>query len=111
MKLGETLRYMFPDANFLTDIIVRDDGQGAYVAHWGLPDPQPDQAGLDQAWIDLQTDRQDRATERDRIRTEANLARQQLELLADTPTGQWRQVDIVMAIKFILSWLIEHDQK
>lgn len=40
----------FPDADFRHDIIVRDDGNGAYIAEWNLPDAQPSQAELNTAW-------------------------------------------------------------
>jgi len=46
MTLGELLQLKFPQASFLTDILLRDDGQGAYIKDWNLPIPKPSEADL-----------------------------------------------------------------
>lgn len=47
--LAQTLKYLFPDADFERDIILVDEGQGPYIAHWNRVDPQPTQAQIDAA--------------------------------------------------------------
>lgn len=49
---GEAIRYLqlkFPDAIFLRDIVLRDDGNGPYIYYWGLGSPQPTEQELNQA--------------------------------------------------------------
>ena len=111
MKLGETLRYMFPDADFKEDIIVRDRGNGPFIEHWGLPDPQPTQAELQAAYDQLLIDRQLRADTEQQVRDEANTARTQLRTLLDLPNNQWTQNDVIRSIKFIIRWLKDRDLK
>lgn len=36
MNLPEVLKYMYPTANFLTDIILEDMGEGPFIKHWNL---------------------------------------------------------------------------
>ncbi len=54
MQINDILKLKFPNANFLKDIILKDDGQGIYIKEWNLKDPQPTQKDLDQWAIDLQ---------------------------------------------------------
>ncbi len=50
MKLYDILQFKFPQANFLKDIILQDDGQGPYIAQWNIKDtPQPTDKDI-QAW-------------------------------------------------------------
>lgn len=50
MTLIEVLKIMYPNANFLRDIIVQDEGQGQYIAQWHLEDEQPS-ADQISAWM------------------------------------------------------------
>ncbi len=50
MNLAIAIMQLFPTADFWTDIIIRDDGDGAYIAEWNLPEPQPIKAELMAAW-------------------------------------------------------------
>lgn len=47
MKLAEILQLKFPEADFFEDILIQDDGQGAYIKKWNdALGPKPDQATL-----------------------------------------------------------------
>lgn len=48
MHISDILRFKYPLANYLTDIILRDDGDGVYISYWGLPDPCPTDSDLQQ---------------------------------------------------------------
>lgn len=41
------IQLKFPDASFTKDIIIQDDGQGAYIKEWNLDAPKPTQKDLD----------------------------------------------------------------
>jgi hypothetical protein len=47
MNIHNLLSIKYPEANFLHDIILQDDGQGAYIAQWNLLEPKPTQSDLD----------------------------------------------------------------
>ncbi len=53
MNLARALIYLFPNTCMMKDILVRDDGEGAYIDQWNISDPQPTQEQLDQAWIEV----------------------------------------------------------
>ena len=44
---SKILKYVGSDIDFSKDVIVFDDGQGAYIAEWNLDTPQPTQEQLD----------------------------------------------------------------
>lgn len=50
MNLAIAIGQLFPDADPFGDYIVQDDGAGAYIAQFNLPEPQPTPAELDAAW-------------------------------------------------------------
>ena len=37
MNISEILRLKFPDANFMNQIVLQDDGQGVYIKKWDYP--------------------------------------------------------------------------
>jgi hypothetical protein len=39
--------YINADIDFKSDVLLQDDGQGAYIKEWNLDTPQPTQAQLD----------------------------------------------------------------
>jgi hypothetical protein len=39
--------YVGSEVNFINDVMLQDDGQGAYIKEWNLDTPQPTQAQLD----------------------------------------------------------------
>lgn len=41
MPLNEIIKAKFPDVDFMRQVILQDDGKGAYIAQWGLDSPQP----------------------------------------------------------------------
>lgn len=46
---GEAIKYLknqFPNASFLKDIILQDDGDGPYIKHWGIGSPKPTEQEL-----------------------------------------------------------------
>lgn len=61
MDLRLAILFLFPDTNFIDDVILQDDGAGPYIAQWNRPELQPTQQELDQAWLDYQAGALDRA--------------------------------------------------
>jgi len=49
MDIPNALRYLFPTASAQRDYEVRDVGNGAFIAVWNLPQPQPAPASLQAA--------------------------------------------------------------
>jgi len=45
-NLARIIDIKFPTVNFLTDVIIQDDGNGPYIKEWNLPGDMPDQAQL-----------------------------------------------------------------
>lgn len=41
------IQYVGSEVDFLNDVLLQDDGQGAYIKEWNLDIPQPTQAQLD----------------------------------------------------------------
>lgn len=46
MNIVEILKLKFKSANFLGDIVLQDDGEGAYIKEWNLVDPIPTKEDL-----------------------------------------------------------------
>jgi hypothetical protein len=46
MILAHAIRHLFPNADPQRDYELRDDGAGAFIARWNLPNPQPTPAEL-----------------------------------------------------------------
>ena len=47
-KLSTKIKlYVNADIDFKSDVILQDDGQGAYIKEWNLDTPQPTQEQLD----------------------------------------------------------------
>lgn len=61
MILIHALQILFPDADYRTEIILQDDGEGAYIAAWHRPEPQSTPAELEAAWETWQAGALDRA--------------------------------------------------
>lgn len=49
--LSNSISYLFPDIDFLSECILQDDGDGPYIAAWIRPEPQPTQAEIDAAML------------------------------------------------------------
>ena len=49
---GESIKYLkeqFPNASFIKDIILQDDGNGPYIKHWGIGSPKPTESEINLA--------------------------------------------------------------
>ncbi len=49
---GNALQYLkeqFPNASFLKDILLQDDGQGPYIKYWGVGTPKPTEDEINRA--------------------------------------------------------------
>lgn len=46
VELYKILRAKFPQASFLKDIVLQDDGKGSYIKEWNLPDKKPSENAL-----------------------------------------------------------------
>jgi len=64
--LAETLQFLFPDIDFLSDCRLQDDGTGPYIAAWYRPEPQPTQTELNAAELPAR-----KQNKRDEINNEA----------------------------------------
>lgn len=53
MLLSDILRLKFPNADFLKDIILQDDGNGVYIKEWNLDTPLPTNEDLRNWALDL----------------------------------------------------------
>lgn len=49
MSIADSLSYLFPGIDFLTECKLRDDGSGVYIEQWNRPEPQPTQQQIDDA--------------------------------------------------------------
>jgi hypothetical protein len=56
MNKALAILHMYPNTNPVTDFTVQDDsdGNGPYITHWNLTDPQPTDAELLAAWDSMQ---------------------------------------------------------
>ena len=53
MDIQNILQLKFPDASFVRDIVLQDDGDGVYIAKWNRVEPKPSKGELDQWAIEL----------------------------------------------------------
>jgi hypothetical protein len=44
---SKIIQYVGSEVDFLNDVLLQDDGQGAYIKEWNLNTPQPTQEQLD----------------------------------------------------------------
>lgn len=100
MELWKALRQLFPDAQPLRDYVLVDDGDGAYISAWNLPEPQPTPEQVTAAIVAYDAAQ---AT----AQTEANALRTRVVNLAQTAVGV--QIDAltagqVRALVAILLW-------
>lgn len=51
MSLTNNLLAIYPDLDLLTDVRVRDDGNGSYIERWDDPRPQPSPSEIEEAVI------------------------------------------------------------
>ena len=57
MNIAQAIMHLFPQVNPMIDFIVQDDsdGEGTYIAHWGLEEPEPTEEELQAAWDDFES--------------------------------------------------------
>ena len=57
MNIAQAIMHLFPQVNPMIDFIVQDDsdGEGPYIAHWGLEEPEPTEEELQAAWDDFES--------------------------------------------------------
>jgi hypothetical protein len=79
-ELWKALAYLFPNAHNLAGYVIQDDGNGPYIAQWGLPDPQPTETELAAAIVAYDAAQAQRDTE-------AAALRQQIITLAQSAVG------------------------
>jgi len=48
MNLADIIQFKFENINFFVDVLLQDDGQGAYIKEWNLdcPRPTPEQLAI-----------------------------------------------------------------
>lgn len=84
MNIASAINFLHPNAVSMIDFIVRDDsdGEGQYIALWGLEEPEPTEEELQAAWDayqDYETNKPPEVTELDRIGEQ--LVQRELEAL------------------------------
>jgi len=55
MNLAAIIAIKYPSADLQSEVILQDDGAGAYIKIWNLPEPQPTIIEINQWAIDLET--------------------------------------------------------
>lgn len=100
MEIWKGLAQLFPAARPFIDYEIRDDGDGAYIASWHLPDPQPTEEQLTAAIAAFDAAAATAQTEANALRTRVvNLAQSAVGVQIDALTaGQ------VRALVTILLW-------
>lgn len=55
MNRAKAIMHLFPNADPIKDFIVKDDADGTapYIAEWNLSEPQPTEAELAAAWVQV----------------------------------------------------------
>lgn len=87
--LAETLQFLFPDIDFLSDCRLQDDGTGPYIAAWYRPEPQPTQTELNAA--ELPARKQNKRDEINKEATRRILAAYPLEKQSSANLGVYPQ--------------------
>lgn len=60
MELDKALFQLFPDIDFMDEVLLRDDGEGPYIYEWNRPEPQPTPAELEAGWAAWEADQPER---------------------------------------------------
>lgn len=58
MNLYEIIKLKYPDIDFMSDVLLQDDGQGPYIRYWNLADPKPSTSQLEKWSLELEDLRQ-----------------------------------------------------
>lgn len=46
-RFADAVRYLYPQASFITDLRIEDHGEGPTLAVWNLPEPPPTDSEID----------------------------------------------------------------
>lgn len=100
MKINDILKLKFPNASFLKDIILQDDGKGSYIKEWNLKTPEPTKEDLNGWAIDFDLQYRQELARQARVypTIEQQLDMQYHDAIAtDGVTTRW--IDAVEAVK------------
>jgi hypothetical protein len=75
--------YINADIDFKSDVLLQDDGQGAYIKEWNLDTPQPTQAQLDALETQANEYEQNLITSKENKKASAKQKLQDLGLTVD----------------------------
>jgi hypothetical protein len=75
--------YVGSEVDFLNDVLLQDDGQGAYIKEWNLDTPQPSQAQLNALETQANKYEANLITNRENKRASAKQKLQDLGLTVD----------------------------
>jgi hypothetical protein len=75
--------YVGSEVDFLNDVLLQDDGQGAYIKEWNLDTPQPSQAQLNALETQANEYEANLITNRENKRASAKQKLQDLGLTVD----------------------------
>ena len=76
-------QYVGSEVDFLNDVLLQDDGQGAYIKEWNLDTPQPTQEQLDALETQANEYEQNLITNRENKKASAKQKLQDLGLTVD----------------------------
>ena len=75
--------YVGSEVDFLNDVLLQDDGQGAYIKEWNLDTPQPTQEQLDALETQADEYEQNLITSKENKKASAKQKLQDLGLTVD----------------------------
>jgi hypothetical protein len=75
--------YVGSEVDFLNDVLLQDDGQGAYIKEWNLDTPQPTQEQLDALETQANEYEQNLITSKENNKASAKQKLQDLGLTVD----------------------------
>jgi len=97
MNINDILLLKYPNASFLKDILIFDDGNGPYIKEWNLDTPQPTKQDLNNWGIELDLKYRQELARRARVYPPLEV---QLDMqYHDATEGTTTWVDSVEAVK------------
>lgn len=82
MELGVLLAYKYPNLKAGKDYLVKDDGEGAFIAKWNAEEPQPTDEELQDAWAEYEANPpQDPLTPVEQLKKQQDLMQQAIDEL------------------------------
>ena len=80
---SKIIQYVGSEIDFINDVKLRDDGQGAYIKEWNLDTPQPTQEQLDALETQANEYEQNLITSKENNKASAKQKLQDLGLTVD----------------------------